>query len=86
MKTLRLTPVLFVFLTSTAVAEMPIADIPAFKKLDINKDGLLSKYEIEISVISIDITSSDKDNDGALNEEEYALFIKKLRAIEQSNS
>ena len=86
MKTLGLIPVLFVLLASVAMAETPIAEIPAFKKLDINRDRLLSKYEIEISVIRIDISSSDKDNDGALNEEEYASFIKKLRAIEIDNS
>jgi len=86
MKTLKLIPVLFVILTSAVMAE-----IPTFKKLDINKDELLSKYEmeisvigyeIEISVIGIDITSADKDNDGALNEDEYASFIKKHRAKE----
>ena len=77
MKTLKLIPVLFVILTSAVMAE-----IPTFKKLDINKDELLSKYEMEISVIGIDITSADKDNDGALNEDEYASFIKKHRAKE----
>lgn len=86
MKILRLIPVLFVLLASAVMAE-----IPTFKKLDINKDELLSKYEmelsvvgyeVEISVIDIDITSADKDYDGALNEEEYASFIKKLHAKE----
>ncbi len=86
MKTLKLITILFVLLSSAVMAEMPIAEIPAFNKLDINRDKLLSKYEIEISVISIDITSSDKDNDGALNEEEYTSFVRKLRAIELNKS